>query len=234
MNHKKSCAALVLCLCLLLSGGCGKTEEEEKLAENQAYVYAMVTSIQGNEITYTEIEESLITSILGAETDTEIGPESGDETTGGLKDEANDRPGDETTGDLKDETTGGPKDEANDRPRDETDSVTGNGPEGEMKNDINSKSGEESRNESGRTKDAPMTGDFYQENSSSAQQMRGGLNLMSGGETVTTYIPVGTPVHTTADAVTTFSRLAAGDVLKMLVETREDGTETIVEIWMQM
>lgn len=60
----------------------------------------------------------------------------------------------------------------------------------------------------------------------------GGNGGMSG-ESVTTLIPVSTVVHTTAGTETTFQRLAAGDLLKLLIETSEDGKEVIIEIWMQ-
>ena len=59
----------------------------------------------------------------------------------------------------------------------------------------------------------------------------GGMSDMTG-ETVTTMIPVGVTVHTTSDTTTTFSRLASGDLLKILVETDSDGNEIIEEIWM--
>lgn len=60
----------------------------------------------------------------------------------------------------------------------------------------------------------------------------GGNGGMSG-KSVTTLIPVSTVVHTTAGTETTFQRLAAGDLLKLLIVTSEDGEEVIVEIWMQ-
>ena len=53
------------------------------------------------------------------------------------------------------------------------------------------------------------------------------------GKSVTTLIPVSTVVHTMAGTETTFQRLAAGDLLKLLIETSEDGEEVIIEIWMQ-
>lgn len=59
----------------------------------------------------------------------------------------------------------------------------------------------------------------------------GGMSDMTG-ETVTTMIHVGVTVHTTSDTTTTFSRLASGDLLKILVETDSDGNEIIEEIWM--
>ena len=57
----------------------------------------------------------------------------------------------------------------------------------------------------------------------------GGMSDMTG-ETVTTMIHVGVTVHTTSDTTTTFSRLASGDLLKILVETDSDGNEIIEEI----
>ncbi len=52
------------------------------------------------------------------------------------------------------------------------------------------------------------------------------------GTITTTLIPVGVTVHTTSDTTTTFSRLAEGDLLELLLETDADGNEVIVEIWM--
>ena len=49
-------------------------------------------------------------------------------------------------------------------------------------------------------------------------------------ETVTVQISVGTPVTTRLGTETTFSRLAAGDNIKMLVQ-EEDGEQVILEIW---
>ena len=50
---------------------------------------------------------------------------------------------------------------------------------------------------------------------------------------VRSYRSCGTVVHTTAGTETTFQRLAAGDLLKLLIVTSEDGEEVIIEIWMQ-
>lgn len=49
-------------------------------------------------------------------------------------------------------------------------------------------------------------------------------------ETITVQIPVGTKVTTRLGTETTFSRLAAGDNIKMLVQ-EEDGEQVILEIW---
>lgn len=55
-------------------------------------------------------------------------------------------------------------------------------------------------------------------------------NIKVSGETVTVQIPVGTQVTTRLGTVTTFSRLAAGDNIKMLVQ-EEDGEQVILKIW---
>ena len=49
-------------------------------------------------------------------------------------------------------------------------------------------------------------------------------------ETVTVQIPVGTKVTTRLGTETTFSRLAAGDNIKMLIQ-ENDGQQEIMEIW---
>ncbi len=73
------------------------------------------------------------------------------------------------------------------------------------------------------------TSDGTESNGGGAPGGNGGMS----GKSVTTLIPVSTVVHTTACTETTFQRLAAGDLLKLLIVTSEDGEEVIVEIWMQ-
>ena len=73
------------------------------------------------------------------------------------------------------------------------------------------------------------TSDGTGSNGGGAPGGNGGMRGKSG----TTLIPVSTVVHTTAGTETTFQRLAAGDLLKLLIVTSEDGEEVIVEIWMQ-
>ncbi len=52
------------------------------------------------------------------------------------------------------------------------------------------------------------------------------------GESMAFMIPVGTKVMTTLGKTTTFSRLVAGDSIKVLFETADDGTSVVVGIWM--
>jgi hypothetical protein len=52
------------------------------------------------------------------------------------------------------------------------------------------------------------------------------------GETLSFMIPVGTKITTTLGKTTTFSRLVAGDSIKVLFETSDDGTSVVVGVWM--
>lgn len=46
-------------------------------------------------------------------------------------------------------------------------------------------------------------------------------------------IPVGTDVETKLGTITTFARLAAGDQIKMLMETTGNGMDEIIKIWIE-
>jgi len=64
-----------------------------------------------------------------------------------------------------------------------------------------------------------------------ATQQKVYYNLTMTGETKEMLIPVGTVVTTSLGAKTTFSRLAAGDQLKIKVETDAEGKQVILAIW---
>lgn len=144
--------------------------ETTALADNQRIAYAYVTDIEGNEITYIEVDESVITAAL--ETDDTEKTEDADSTEASF---------------------GGEAPSMGEAP-------SGDAPSGEMPG-----------------------ADGSDENS---------MNFGTSTETITATIPVGVTVHTAADTDTTFSRLASGDLLKILLETDTDGNEVIVEIWM--
>lgn len=57
--------AIVVAACVVfVSPSLWGTQTQTVLAENQSYVYAYVSSITGNEIMYTELEESVVTAYL--------------------------------------------------------------------------------------------------------------------------------------------------------------------------
>ena len=210
MIKKKAVAGGIVALAAVLGGGgifawTRRTADTETLADNQKYVYAYVTSIEGNELTYMEVDESVVEAYLASSTeDTENTEKGGDGSGAPGGSDGSGAPGDgsgapgrmpQGTSGTNDSTVmsyGMPQEENGDMPGDATSDGTGS-------------------------------------NGGGAPGGNGGMS----GESVTTLIPVSTVVHTTAGTETTFQRLAAGDLLKLLIETSEDGEEVIIEIWMQ-
>lgn len=200
----------IVALAAVLGGGgifawTHRTADMETLADNQKYVYAYVTSIEGNELTYMEVDESVVEAYLASSTeDTENAEKGGDGSGVPGGSDGSGAPGDgsgapgrmsQGTSGTNDSTVmsyGMPQEENGDMPGDATSDGTGS-------------------------------------NGGGAPGGNGGMS----GKSVTTLIPVSTVVHTTAGTETTFQRLAAGDLLKLLIVTSEDGEEVIVEIWMQ-
>ena len=210
MIRKKVMAGGIVALAAVLGGGgifawTHRTADMETLADNQKYVYAYVTSIEGNELTYVEVDESVVEAYLASSTeDTENAEKGGDGSGVPGGSDGSGAPGDgsgapgrmsQGTSGTNDSTVmsyGMPQEENGDMPGDATSDGTGS-------------------------------------NGGGAPGGNGGMS----GKSVTTLIPVSTVVHTTAGTETTFQRLAAGDLLKLLIVTSEDGEEVIVEIWMQ-
>ena len=210
MIKKKAVAGGIVALAAVLGGGgifawTRRTADTETLADNQKYVYAYVTSIEGNELTYMEVDESVVEAYLASSTEDTENTEKGGDGSGA--------PGGR-------EGSGAPGD--------------GSGAPGRMSqgtsgtNDSTEMSDGMTQEENG---DMPgdATSDGTGSNGGGAPGGNGGMS----GKSVTTLIPVSTVVHTTAGTETTFQRLAAGDLLKLLIVTSEDGEEVIVEIWMQ-
>lgn len=141
--------------------------------EEQKTVYAYVTAIEGNEITYFEVDEAMALS------------------AGQEKEE--DDPAGDTQEDMQKE---------------------------------NQEEGAKDRNDN-----------FADDRQQERQPPESGEPLGEGkkpaeGDMVTILIPVGVTVYTATDTKTTFSRLAQGDLLKLVFETGADGNEVIVEIYM--
>ena len=216
---KKVTIVVVIVLVIVLIAACvmwriGGVETESALGDHQKYVYAYVSSIEGNEVTYMEVDESVAKAAEerakekakaedGAGSDS---TEQGDKSDGGT--------GSAGQSDKNDGGTGsaGQSDKSGGTGSDEDKSGMGTPP------DMDGSSGGDQTPPDMDSTEMP-------------QGAPGGMSDMTG-ETVTTMIPVGVTVHTTSDTTTTFSRLASGDLLKILVETDSDGNEIIEEIWM--
>lgn len=204
---KKVTIVVVIVLVIVLIAACvmwriGGVETESALGDHQKYVYAYVSSIEGNEVTYMEVDESVAKAAeerAKEKAKAEDGASSDSTGQGDKSDGGTDSAG---QSDKNDGGTGS----------DEDKSGMGTPP------DMDGSSGGDQTPPDMDSTEMP-------------QGAPGGMSDMTG-ETVTTMIPVGVTVHTTSDTTTTFSRLASGDLLKILVETDSDGNEVIEEIWM--
>ena len=216
---KKVTIVVVIVLVIVLIAACvmwriGGVETESALGDHQKYVYAYVSSIEGNEVTYMEVDESVAKAA---------------EERAKEKAKAEDGAGSDSTG-QGDKSDGGTdsagQSDKNDGGTDsagQSDKSGGTGSD-EDKSGMGTPPGIDGSSGGGQT---PPDMDSTE----MPQGAPGGMSDMTG-ETVTTMIPVGVTVHTTSDTTTTFSRLASGDLLKILVETDSDGNEIIEEIWM--
>lgn len=240
MIKKKAVAGGIVALAAVLGGGgifawTRRIEDTETLADNQKYVYAYVTSIEGNELTYVEVDESVVEAYLASSTEnTENAEKGGDGSGAPGGSDGSGAPGGSDAAGAPGDGLGAPGDGLG-APGDSTEaSGDGSGAPGRMSqgtsgtNDSTEMSDGMTQEENG---DMPgdATSDGTGSNGGGAPGGNGGMS----GKSVTTLIPVSTVVHTTAGTETTFQRLAAGDLLKLLIETSEDGEEVIIEIWMQ-
>lgn len=210
MIKKKAVAGGIVALAAVLGGGgifawTRRIEDTETLADNQKYVYAYVTSIEGNELTYVEVDESVVEAYLPSSTENTENAEKGGDGSGA--------PGGS-------DGSGAPGD--------------GSGAPGRMSQGTSgTDAGTETSDGQPQEENGDMPGDATSDGTGSNGGGAPGGNGGMSGKSVTTLIPVSTVVHTTAGTETTFQRLAAGDLLKLLIETSEDGEEVIIEIWMQ-
>lgn len=219
MIKKKAVAGGIVALAAVFGGGgifawTRRTADTETLADNQKYVYAYVTSIEGNELTYMEVDESVVEAYLASSTEnTENAEKGGDGSRAPGGSDGSGAPGGSDAAGASGDGSGAPgrMSQGTSGTNDSTEMSDGMPQEenGDMPGDA--------------------TSDGTGSNGGGAPGGNGGMS----GKSVTTLIPVSTVVHTTAGTETTFQRLAAGDLLKLLIVTSEDGEEVIIEIWMQ-
>lgn len=235
MIKKKAVAGGIVALAAVLGGGIfawtRRIEDTETLADNQKYVYAYVTSIEGNELTYVEVDESVVEAYLASSTEnTENAEKGGDGSGAPGGSDGSGAPGGSDAAGASGDGLGAPDGMSQGISGTDDSTETSYGmPQGTSgTNDSTEMSyGMPQEENGGMPGDA--TSDGTGSNGGGAPGGNGGMS----GESVTTLIPVSTVVHTTAGTETTFQRLAAGDLLKLLIETSEDGKEVIIEIWMQ-
>ena len=238
---KKVTIVVVIVLVIVLIAVCvmwriGGVETESALGDHQKYVYAYVSSIEGNEVTYMEVDESVAKAAEERAKEKAKAEDGAGSDSTGQGDKSDGGTGSAGQSDKNDGGTdsAGQSDKSGGTGSDEDKSGMGTPP------DMDGSSGGDQTppDMSGASTDIESTEQSGQmqmppdmDSTEMPQGAPGGMSDMTG-ETVTTMIPVGVTVHTTSDTTTTFSRLASGDLLKILVETDSDGNEVIEEIWM--
>ncbi len=190
--------------------------EEITVGKNQKLIVAQISRINGNEITYAIAEEVDFQGIGGRQMDNSSAQEHKDSQKNiNNKDIPENEdfsgrqnmPEEEKTGDMEEQEMS-----QGERP---SDMEQGEVPAGSGK--AEDSSSERKNREWDKEKE-------------DAQSNKTRYTLT--GEEKTTLIPVGTTVTTQLGTTTTFARLAAGDMVKILMEKDENGKDVIVGIWM--
>lgn len=214
---KKRKITVLFLIAGLLFSGCGKSDASDatdissvKLKSNQKIVIGKITEIAGNEMTYTILKK------VSAKSSSSDQSKSGN--SGNAPDQSSNSNDSSNAGNTPDQSSSSNDSSnsgnASDQGSNDNDSSNGSGGMPAMQNG-SSKSKSTSKSKSNtNSKKKSMT--MYTSTNKSA----------------TMTIPVGTDVITSLGNKTTFSRLSNGDVIKMIVETDQDGNKVIVGIWM--
>lgn len=233
-----------------------ESTKEKKIAvkENQSLIVAQINTINGNEITFAEAEEVDLTSMKGGGArGNKEGAESGENQNGNSDSKSQISEGENsssedavngqqmprqgsmgsTKGQFDGNTLDGNMPDGGTRPN--GDASGGNMPDGGAEPDGNTLSGNMPKGggmpEEKETAHS-RTGDEMQESSDEEEKTKNRTMYQVTGEEQTMLIPVGTAVTTQFGTTTTFSRLAAGDMVKILLEKNENNENVIVGIWM--
>lgn len=241
----------------LLFSGCGKSDASDatdissvELKSNQKIVIGKITEIAGNEMTYTILKKASAKSSFSDQSKSGNSGNAPDQNGNG-NDSSNAGNTPDQSSSSNDSSNSG---NASDQGSNDNDSSNGSGGMPAMQNGSSS----QGQMPSGGQGDAPgnppdANGMQDQQNSNSDSSTgsdsskskstsKSKSNTNSKKKSMTMYtstnksatmtIPVGTDVITSLGNKTTFSRLSNGDVIKMIVETDQDGNKVIVGIWM--
>lgn len=236
---------------------CGNKNKTEEITvgKNQNLVVAQISRINGNEITYAiakEVDFSEVGSGKKENSSTEEDRDSqsnnkdttGNENFGGRQSMSEEkRTGNMERGDMQE---GEIPNDIRERNIQEEEALSDirqkNIPAGETPNDLeerNMPKGEMPSDmeqgavsaESDKSEDSSSKVENKNSDKEKEETQRNKTMYTLTGEEETTLIPVGTTVTTQLGTTTTFSRLAAGDMVKLLVEKDKDGEDVIVGIW---
>jgi hypothetical protein len=230
----------------------------QKLESNQELVYGKITEINGNEITYTvytlndgieetinEVMETTEVDLENSDTESEatIGERPGRDalSTDQVSEEeaSGDRPsgdmlsgeeaiGDRPSGDMLSGEEASGNMPSGDRPSGEE--AIGDMSGGDMLGGEEAIGDMSGGNMPGGDRPSEEEIDATEENQNGSSTASSTTTYIETDESVTLLIPVGTSVTTKLGTVTTFSRLAAGDLIAMVVEEQSDGSFVIISI----
>ena len=212
--------AVLLGMCLVLSGCSKKTEETTndissvKLKSNQEIVACKITAIYGNEIEYTVVKEQSASdsnSKKGRMPSASGAPDmNGGSSQGGGAHDMNG--GEMPQGGGTHDTNGG-------------NSQSGGAPDmnGESSQFEDSQNSSSDKNSSQSSSDSS---DKKSDSSKSSDKSSKKIYTLTD-ETGSTTIPVGTDVITSLGKTTTFSRLSNGDIIKMIMEKDSSGEKVV-------
>lgn len=201
-----------------------KAEEEIKVGKNQTLLQVQINEIQGNEITFQEVEEETAEDKKPVGDTTTTDDEQKKDQASGDTTKQQEQPGqapdNKGAGQEMPEMPGNGE-SAGGQP--EMPSDAGNG---EMPHMPQGENGGDTERKEASTENKTDT----EENKKKDSDERKSYQVK--GEEKSMFIPVGTTVTTQLGKQTTFSRLSAGDIVKLLIETTSEGEEVIVGVWM--
>lgn len=221
---KRKITVLFLIAGLLLSG-CGKSDASDatdissvKLKSSQKIVIGKITEIAGNEMTYTILKKA---SAKSSSSDQSKNSNSGNAPDQG----SNDNDSSNGSGGMPAMQNGSSS--QGQMPSGGQGDAPGNPPDANgMQDQQNSNSDSSTGSDSSKSKSTSKS------KSNTNSKKKSMTMYTSTNKSATMTIPVGTDVITSLGNKTTFSRLSNGDVIKMIVETDQDGNKVIVGIWM--
>ena len=212
---KKTKVAIIITILVLASVGCTITGimiwknkrdvPKETLGKNQSYVYGQIESIAGNDMKLALAEEVTEERTNRKWGNFESRPNKDSDSKGsqGFFDPSQMQGGEAPDGQMPGGQMPG-----------------GQMPEGQMPE--------------GQMPGGQRPGDNSSSNSKDSDSSKDSTTVTTyklTGEKAEYMIPVKTSVTTQLGAVTTFSRLATGDYVKLLLDKDENGNDIIVQIW---
>ena len=254
---KKRKITMLFLIAGLLFSGCGKSDASDatdissvELKSNQKIVIGKITEIAGNEMTYTILKKASAKSSFSDQSKSGNSGNAPDQNGNG-NDSSNAGNTPDQSSSSNDSSNSG---NASDQGSNDNDSSNGSGGMLAMQNGSSSQgqmpSGgqgdapgnppdangmqdqQNSNSESSTGSDSSKSKSTSKSKSNTNSKKKSMTMYTSTNKSATMTIPVGTDVITSLGNKTTFSRLSNGDVIKMIVETDQDGNKVIVGIWM--